>query len=146
MSDCTDAKDEKPKSLVTAEGQRRVLDEILKVYENLNIGVRCDTRSVPIHTLIATQDAIEEDKFRVVKKMVADRELDIPIVVEEHFVEGDYRRYVLDGHCRTRAHIELGRRQISAYVIWSEAGDFKSNFVTVAEQYGDVKVKDLKMV
>lgn len=147
MSESTNNNEpEESNEFVTAQKQLHVLDEILQVYEGLNIGVHVDRRSVPAHTLIATQDGIEKDKFDDVREMVADGELDVPIVVEEHFVGGDYLRYVLDGHCRTRAHIELGHRRIDAYVIWSEAGDFNSNFVNVAEHYGDVRVKDLQMV
>ncbi|MFO7945803.1 MAG: hypothetical protein R6V19_03175 [Armatimonadota bacterium] len=135
-----------PKNLVTQDAQIRVLEEIQQVYKDLNIGIQCEEKPVPVHDLIATQDGIEKDKFEVVKQMVSEGKLDVPIIVEEHFVDGDYKRYVLDGHCRTRARIELGKRYIDAYVIWSEAGDFRSNFVSVAEQYGNVRVKDLKLV
>ncbi|MFP3903495.1 MAG: ParB/RepB/Spo0J family partition protein [Armatimonadota bacterium] len=146
-SDNTDTNgNDNSNNLVTADGQIRVLEEIQQVYKDLNVGLQCEQKPVPAHDLIATQDGIEQEKFETVKQMVRAGKLDIPIIVEEHFVDGDYKRYVLDGHCRTRAHIEQGKRYVDAYVLWSEAGDFPSNFVSVAEQYGNVRVKDLQMV
>lgn len=130
-------------SLVTRQRQLAVLNEVLSGYRKLTTPVKWQEKRVPLHTLIATQDAVEADKYQQVKKLVAEGKLDVPILVEEHYVEGRYRRYVIDGHCRTRALIEIGKRTTDAFVIWSPAGDFQSNFVNVAQQYGDVPVRDL---
>ena len=73
-------------------------------------------------------------------------ELEVPVLVEEHYTRERYQRYLIDGHCRVRSCLELGQRSIRAYVLWSPSEDFKSNFVAVAAQYGNVLVKNLKMV
>jgi len=135
-----------PGKIVTAEGQLRMAEEVIAVHRAMGVHVECEQRQVPLHSLIATQDAIEADKYAVVLEQVRSGELDIPVIVEEHFSDDRDRRYVVDGHCRVRARIELGERYTAAYVLWSEAGDFKSNFVDVAAQYGDVLVRDLEMV
>lgn len=130
--------------LVTHEQQLHSLGDVMEGYRLLGIRVEEEHRPVPAHTLIATQNAIEAPKYELVYEMVRDGELDVPVLVEEHFIgDAGYRRYVIDGHTRTRAHIELGRREVDAFVIYSPAGDWPSNFVRVAEHYGDVLLKDL---
>ncbi len=131
---------------VTSESQQRMLDEVMTIYGTMGIPIECEQRPVPLHGLIATQDAIEADKFAIVRRKVEAGELEIPVIVEEHFADDEYRRYLIDGHCRVRAKIELGQRSTAAYVLWSPAGDFESNFVRIAAQYGDVLVRDLRMV
>ena len=132
--------------LVTAESQLRMLDEILAIYRRKRIPCEWEIRTIPIHTLTATQNGVEADKFEAVLQMVKEGGLGTPVIVEEHFVDDQYRRYLIDGHCRTKARIELGERTTEAYVIWSPRGDFASNFVTVAAQYGNVLVKDLPLI
>ncbi|NLO07095.1 MAG: hypothetical protein GX131_14815 [candidate division WS1 bacterium] len=132
--------------LVTHERQLHSLRDVIEGYSQLGIGVEEEHRHVPAHSLIATQNAIEAAKYELVFGLVRDGELDVPVLVEEHFVPGGYRRYLIDGHTRTRAAIELGRRTVDAFVIWSPSGDWDSNFVRVAEHYGNVLVKDLPFI
>ena len=132
--------------MVTDEGQRRMLEEVIAVYRGMGIAVQSERKTVPIHSIIATQNAIEADKFEVVIELVGAGKLVIPVIVEEHFMGERYERYLIDGHCRTRARIELGERTSDAYVLWSPAGDWRSNFVGIAAQYGNVLVKDLPLV
>lgn len=132
--------------LITHDAQIARVHEIIAVYETMGIPVRYELRSVPLHDLIATQDAIEQDKYPVVLQTVRDGDLNVPIIVEEHFIDDAEVRYVLDGHCRTRAMVELGHSWIEAYVLFSPAGTFNSNFIDVARKYGNIRVKDLKMV
>lgn len=136
----------RPEDLVTHERQLRSLREVMEGYRQLGIAVRQETKSVPLHSLIATQNAIERRKFDLVLPLVKSGELDVPLLVEEHFVQGGYRRYLVDGHTRTRAHIELGRRFAQAFVIYSPAGDWPSNFMRVAAQYGDKHVPELPLI
>lgn len=132
--------------LITHDAQIARVHEIMAVYRSMGIVVEYDLRSVPLHDLIATQDAIERDKYPVVLQTVRDGDLNVPIIVEQHFIDDAEVRYVLDGHCRTRAMIELGHSRIDAYVLSSAAGTFNSNFIDVARKYGNIRVKDLKMV
>jgi hypothetical protein len=132
--------------LVTDGAEEARVNEILAVYQRLGVPMEWERRSVSLHDLIATQDAIEREKFELVKEQVEGGHLKVPIIVEEHYIDGRDVRYVLDGHCRTRAMVELGHTRIDAYVLWSPKGTFDSNFITVARQYGDVRVKDLKMI
>ncbi|NPV46961.1 MAG: hypothetical protein HPY69_08375 [Armatimonadetes bacterium] len=132
--------------LVTAESQKARVDEILAVYRSQGVAVHCDLRRVPLHSLIATQDGIEADKLEVVRRLVQQGKLTIPVVVEEHFLNDRLTHYLLDGHCRVRSLIEAGKTSVEAYVLWSPAGTFRSNFIEVARQYGDVRVKDLPLV
>ena len=132
--------------LVTAEGQERMLEEILLVYKKRGTAVQWEKRTLPMHSLIATQNGIEADKLEAVVKQVKQGGLDIPVIVEEHFSDGRYSRYLIDGHCRTRARIEMGQRTTEAYVIWSAAGEFSSNFVRTAETYGNIPVRDLPLI
>ena len=132
--------------LVTHEAQIARVHEIMAVYQSMGIAVEYERRGVPLHDLIATQDAIEQEKYPLVLQKVRDGLLNVPIIVEEHFIDDAEVRYVLDGHCRTRAMIELGHSRIDAYVLFSPAGTFASNFIDVARQYGNIRVKDLKMV
>jgi len=136
----------RPEDLVTHERQLRSLRDVMAGYRQLGIRVEHEARSVPLHSLIATQNAIETRKYELVLPLVEAGELDVPVLVEEHFTDGGYRRYLLDGHTRTRAHIELGHRSAPAFVIWSPAGTWPSNFVRVAAQYGNQVVKDLPMI
>lgn len=130
--------------LVTHEKQLHSLRDVIDGYGQLGIPVEEEHRPVPAHTLIATQNAIERPKYELVFELVRDGELDVPVLVEEHFVgDAGYRRYLIDGHTRTRAAIELGRREVDAFVIYSPAGSWQSNFVRVAEHYGNVAVRDL---
>ncbi len=133
----------RPEDLVTHEKQLRSLNDVLAGYRQLGVQVESEARSVPLHSLIATQNGIERRKYELVLPLIESGELDVPVLVEEHFVAGQYRRYLLDGHTRTRARIELGERSAPAFVIWSPAGDWPSNFVRVAEQYGNIHVNDL---
>ena len=133
----------RPDKIVTRERELRTVEEITAVYRERGIRVECEERSVPVHDLIATQNAIEAEKLDLVRGLVAEGKLDVPIIVEEHFIGEDYRRYVIDGHCRARAGIELGRRFIAAFVLWARAGDFSSNFVSIAGQYGNLLVREL---
>ena len=132
--------------LVTHEAQIARVHEIMAVYQSMGIAVEYERRSVPLHDLIATQDAIEQEKYPLVLQKVRDGLLSVPIIVEEHFIDDAEVRYVLDGHCRTRAMIELGYSRIDAYVLFSPAGTFASNFIDVARQYGNIRVRDLEMV
>lgn len=132
--------------IVTHDGQTRMLEEILGVYRQMGVDVRWETRSVSLHDLIATQNGIEADKFEIVIERVRKGDLEIPIIIEEHFADDRYRRYLLDGHCRTRARIELGSLRSQAYVIWSPAGDWPSNFVVAAGRYGNLLVRELPLI
>lgn len=132
--------------LVTAATQKARVEEILAVYRSQGIAVHCDLRRVPLHGLIATQDGIEAEKLQVVARLVQEGKLNIPVVVEEHFLNDRLIHYLLDGHCRVRSLIEAGKTSVDAYVLWSPAGTFRSHFIEVARQYGDVRVKDLPLV
>ncbi|MGD9497960.1 MAG: hypothetical protein AB7Y46_16775 [Armatimonadota bacterium] len=136
----------RPEDLVTHERQLHSLRDVTEGYRQLGIRVESEVRSVPLHSLIATQNAIERHKYELVLPLVARGKLDVPVLVEEHFVDGQYRRYLIDGHTRIRARIDLGQRSTPAFVVWSPAGDWPSNFVQVAAQYGDVLVKDLPII
>jgi hypothetical protein len=130
--------------LVTHEEQLHSLGDVIEGYTHLGIRVEEEHRRVPAHRLIATQNAIELEKYELVLELIRDGDLDVPVLVEEHFVpDCGYERYVVDGHTRTRAHIELGRRTVDAFVIYSPAGDWPSNFVQVAARYGNTLVKNL---
>ena len=132
--------------IVTPEKQQRILAEVIAVYRHMGVRIEYEEKSVPLHSLIATQDAIERDKFDLVLEKNRGGELEVPVLVEEQYIGERYRRYLIVGHCRTRSCLELGQRSIRAYVLWSPGGDFKSNFVAIAAQYGNVLVKNLKMV
>jgi hypothetical protein len=133
--------------LVTHEEQLHSLGDVIEGYSHLSIRVEEEHKRVPAHRLIATQNAIELEKYELVLDLVRSGELDVPVLVEEHFVaDCGYERYVIDGHTRTRAHIELGRRTVDAFVIYSPAGDWPSNFVAVAAQYGNTLVKNLPIL
>ena len=132
--------------LVTHERQLHSLGDVIEGYAQLGIRVEEEHRRVPAHRLIATQNAIESEKYELVLPLVRDGLLDVPVLVEEHFTDDGYVRYLIDGHTRTRAHIDLGRRSVDAFVIYSRAGDWPSNFVRVADQYGNVFVKSLPIL
>ena len=133
--------------LVTHERQLHSLGDVMEGYAQLGIRVEEEHKRVPAHRLIATQNAIEKEKYELVFELVRDGELDVPVLVEEHFVgEGGYERYLIDGHTRTRASIELGHSMVDAFVIYSAAGTWESNFVRVAEHYGNIFVKDLPIL
>ena len=132
--------------LITAEGQLRTLNEVISVYGSLGVHVQYEVRTVPMHSLIATQNALDREKLEVVLERVRQDELDVMFIAEEHFVGEEYRRYLVDGHTRVRARIELGQRSAEAYVIWSPAGDFPSRLVDTAAAYGNVLVKDLPII
>ncbi len=130
--------------LVTHERQLHSLRDVIEGYGQLGVPVEEEHRKVPAHSLIATQNAIEAEKYELVLDLLRNDELEVPVLVEEHFVgDAGYQRYLIDGHTRTRASIELGRRMVDAFVIYSPAGDWPSNFVLVAEHYGNVLVRDL---
>lgn len=130
--------------LVTHEQQLHSLGDVIEGYAHLGIRVEEEHKRVPAHQLIATQNAIEAEKYELVYELVREGKLDVPVLVEEHFVaDSGYERYLIDGHTRTRAHIELGHSIVDAFVIWSPAGDWESNFVRVAEHYGNTLVKNL---
>ena len=78
----------------------------------------------------------------MVERIQAGR-LNIPFIIEEHFVDDRYVRYIVDGHTRVRARIEQGERAGKAHVIWSPAGDFPSGLASAAATYGNVLVRDL---
>ena len=133
--------------LVTHERQLHSLGDVIEGYSHLGIRVEEEHRRVPAHRLIATQNAIELGKYELVIELIRDGQLDVPVLVEEHFVaDSGYERYLIDGHTRTRAHIDLGRRTVDAFVIYSPAGDWPSNFVRVAAHYGNTLVKDLPIL
>ena len=132
--------------LITEEGQFRTLREVMSVYESLGVPVRYEVRTIPLHSLIATQNALERDKYEQVLQRVRAGTLDVKFIAEEHFVDGEYSRYIVDGHTRVRARIELGERTAEAYVIWSPAGDFPSKLVDTAQTYGNVLVRDLPII
>ncbi|MGC9319841.1 MAG: ParB N-terminal domain-containing protein [Armatimonadota bacterium] len=132
--------------LVTHEKQLHSLRDVKEGYRQLGTHVEHERRSVPLHSLIATQNAIEKAKYEMVRELLERGELDVPVLVEEHYVDGGYRRYLIDGHTRVRARIELGERMVEAFVVWSPAGDWPSNFVRVAAQYGNALVKNLPMI
>lgn len=136
----------RPEDLVTHERQLRSLKDVIAGYRTLGIRVEAETRSVPTHGLIATQNAIERRKYDLVLPLIESGELDVPVLVEEHFTDGGYLRYLIDGHTRVRAHIDLGHRSVLAFVIWAPAGTWPSNFAKVAAQYGNIPVKDLPMI
>lgn len=130
--------------LVTHEKQLHSLSDVIEGYAHLGIPVEEEHKRVSAHRLIATQNAIELEKYELVFELVRDGKLDVPVLVEEHFVgDAGYVRYLIDGHTRTRAHIELGHALVDAFVIYSRAGSWASNFARVAEHYGNVLVKDL---
>lgn len=132
--------------LVTAASQKARVEEILAVYHSQGIAVQCELRRVALHTLIATQDGIEADKLAVVRRLVARGQLQVPVIVEEHFLDERMQQYLVDGHCRVRSLIETGATSTEAYVLWSLAGTFRSNFIEVARQYGNMRVKNLPLV
>jgi hypothetical protein len=132
--------------LVTHERQLHSLADVIEGYAQLGVRVEEEHRRVPAHRLIATQNAIELEKYELVLPLVREGLLDVPVLVEEHFTDHGYVRYLIDGHTRTRVSIDLGRQSVDAFVIYSTAGDWSSNFARVAEQYGNVYVKDLPIV
>lgn len=133
--------------LVTHERQLHSLGDVIEGYAQLGIPVEEEHRRVPAHRLIATQNAIELDKYELVYDLIREGKLDVPVLVEEHFVgDAGYERYLIDGHTRTRAYIELGHATVDAFVIYSKAGTWQSNFVRVAEHYGNTLVKDLPIL
>ncbi|MFO8080448.1 MAG: hypothetical protein R6V07_09090 [Armatimonadota bacterium] len=130
--------------LVTHERQLHSLGDVIEGYSQLGIRVEEEHKRVPAHRLIATQNAIELEKYELVFELIREGKLEVPVLVEEHFVgDAGYERYLIDGHTRTRALIEMGHRTVDAFVIWSPAGDWPSNFVRVAEHYGNTLVKNL---
>ena len=133
--------------LVTHERQLHSLGDVIEGYAHLGIRVEEEHKRVPAHRLIATQNAIESEKYELVLDLIREGLLGVPVLVEEHFV-GDvgYERYLIDGHTRTRAYLELGRKSVDAFVIYSPAGDWPSNFVRVAEHYGNTLVKNLPIL
>jgi len=131
--------------LITAEGQLRTLEEVLSVYLAQGVALRHELRTVPLHDLIATQSSLDREKYQVVLDRVRAGGLDVPFIIEEHFVGGDYVRYLVDGHTRVRARIEVGQRSGEAHVIWSPAGDFPSRLVRAAATYGNVLVKHMPL-
>jgi len=132
--------------LVTHERQLHSLGDVIEGYAQLGIRVEEEHRRVPAHRLIATQNAIEQEKYDLVLELIREGLLDVPVLVEEHFTEHGYERYLIDGHTRVRGLIELGHRSVDAFVIYSPAGTWRSNFVRVADQYGNVLVKDLPIL
>lgn len=133
--------------LVTHERQLHSLGDVIEGYAQLGIRVEEEHKRVPAQRLIATQNAIEAEKYELVIDLVREGLLDVPVLVEEHFVgDAGYERYMIDGHTRTRAQIDLGRRTVDAFVIYSPAGDWPSNFVRVAEHYGNTLVKNLPII
>jgi hypothetical protein len=133
--------------LVTHERQLHSLGDVIEGYAQLGIPVEEEHRRVPAHRLIATQNAIELEKYELVYDLIREGKLDVPVLVEEHFVgDAGYERYLIDGHTRTRAFIELGHTTVDAFVIYSKAGTWASNFVRVAEHYGNTLVKDLPIL
>ena len=129
--------------LVTRRRQRGTLQDVLAGYRRMGIPAKWEEKSIPLHSLIATQDAIEKAKYERVLELVEKEDLKVPILVEEHYARGQKIRYLIDGHCRTRALLQLAPLFFTAFVIWSPAGEFDSNFVRIAGEYGDVLVKDL---
>ena len=123
-------------NLITEEGQLRTLDEVLGVYRSQGVRVEHELRTVSVHDLLATQSSLDPEKLEVVIERVRTGSLDVPFIVEEHFVDDHYRRYVVDAHTRVRARIELGERTARAYVIWSPAGRFSSGLAAAAATYG----------
>ena len=131
--------------LITEEGQLRTLDEVLSVYLFQGVALEHELRSVPLHDLIATQSSLDREKYETVLERVRAGGLNVPFIVEEHFVAGRELRYLVDGHTRVRARIDLGQRSGEAHVIWSPAGDFPSRIADTAARYGNVLVKDLPL-
>lgn len=95
--------------------------------------------------LVATQSSLDQGKYEVVLERVRAGRLNIPFIIEEHFVGGRYLRYIVDGHTRVRARIDLGQRSGEAHVIWSPAGDFPSGLASAAASYGNVLAKDMPL-
>ena len=129
--------------LVTHERQLHSLADVIEGDAQPGGRVEEEHRRVPAHRPIATQNAIELEKYELVLPLVREGLRDVPVRVEEHCTDHGYVRYLIDGHTRTRVSIDLGRQSVDAFVIYSTAGDWSSNFVRAAEQYGNVYVKDL---
>ena len=133
----------RPEDLVTHERQLHSLRDVTEATASSASPWRARSSPSPAQPH-RTQNAIERRKYGGAAG--GRRKLDVPVLVEEHYTEGGYRRYLIDGHTRIRARIELGERSTPAFVVWSPAGDWPSNFVRVAAEYGNVLVKDLPIV
>jgi len=131
--------------LISPEGQVRKLEEVLSVYLSQGVTLEHELRTVPLHDLVATQSSLDQGKYEVVLERIRAGRLNTPFIIEEHFVGERDLRYIVDGHTRVRARIDLGQRIGQAYVIWSPAGDFPSGLASAAAMYGNVLVKDLPL-
>ena len=131
--------------LITVEGQVRKLEEVLSVYLSQGVALRHELRTVTLHGLVATQSSLDLGKYELVLGRIRAGRLNIPFIIEEHFVGERDRHYIVDGHTRVRARIDLGQRIGEAHVIWSPAGDFPSGLAVAAAIYGNVLVKDLPL-
>ena len=61
--------------LVTSEGKPRTLREVIAVYRVLGVHIECERKPVPLHSLIGTQDAIEADRYELVRQLLGDGKL-----------------------------------------------------------------------
>ena len=131
--------------LISPAGQVDRLEETLRVYLSQSVALEHELQTVPLHSIVATQSSLDRGKYELVVERIRAGRLNIPFIVEEHFVAGRYVRYIVDGHTRVRARIDLGERCYEAHVIWSPAGDFPSGLVTAAATYGNILVKNLPL-
>lgn len=132
------------RKLVTPEKQINLMNEYRSaIRERYGILLECREERISLRSIIATQPFIEEKKFNLVLEKVKKGTLRVPPLVEEHFEQGRQIYYLVDGHCRVRALLELGIRYTDAFVLWYPGGEFESGLIQYVRQRGSVRIHQL---
>lgn len=93
----------------------KIRESYLEALKNRNVNFGLSLESVPIQSLHATKDSINNIEFERVLKLIKNN-VNIPILVQECYNLGK-ERTIIDGHARALACRKLGKRKIDAWVI-----------------------------
>lgn len=95
----------------------KIRDSYIEVLRGRGINFEIDLHTVPIQSLYATKDSVNNKDFEKVLKSIEGGILHAPILVQQCCKEGK-EGAIIDGHARALAYRKLGKRKIDAWVIF----------------------------
>ena len=132
--------------LITLEEERERVDDYRKFIKDMfRLDLELREERIPLRNVISTQEHIEKDKYVEVLELMKRGELDVPVLVEEHFEDDADVRYMVDGHTRGRCLLDIGKNYSDAFVLWYPGGDFHSGLSDMGRRLGYIRLGEMRI-
>ncbi len=132
--------------LVNETKQRNLINSYkYSIKQQFGLVLNEEKRIFSIKELFASQNRLEKEKYEKVLECVSKGNMNIPIPVEEFYVDR-YIRVIIDGHTRARARLELGFSEIECILLYYPGETYNSNLLRCARDLGLKRINEIPLL